>query len=72
MTCHRFDFPLARFIVLDAFSSQDALDAAKEYPGRIDILVSGGTPGYEIALFLHKPFRFSALLDSLRQLQSGN
>ena len=27
-------------IVLDAFSSQDALDLAKEYPGRIDVLVS--------------------------------
>jgi FixJ family two-component response regulator len=24
------------------------------------------------ALFLQKPFRFSALLESLRQLQSGN
>lgn len=28
------------FIVLDAFSSQHALDLAKEYPGRIDVLVS--------------------------------
>jgi hypothetical protein len=25
------------FIVLDAFSSQDALDLAKEYPGWIDV-----------------------------------
>ena len=28
------------FIVLDAFSSQHSLDLAKEYPGRIDVLVS--------------------------------
>jgi DNA-binding response OmpR family regulator len=28
------------FMVLDAFSSQDALDLAKEYPVRIDVLVS--------------------------------
>jgi FixJ family two-component response regulator len=95
------------FIVLDAFSSQDALDLAKEYPGRIDVLVSDivmpglrgpdlhlqivefqpeirvlfmsgyaeGLPDLKLppgALFLQKPFRFSALLESLRQLQSGN
>jgi CheY-like chemotaxis protein len=28
------------FIALDAFSSQDALDPAKEYPGHIDVLLS--------------------------------
>jgi hypothetical protein len=27
------------FIVLNAFSSQDVLDLAKEYPGRTDVLV---------------------------------
>jgi DNA-binding NtrC family response regulator len=80
------------FIVLDAFSSQDALDLAKEYPGRIDVLVSDvefqpeiqvlfmsgyaeGLPDMKLppgALFLQKPFRFSAPLESLRQLQSGS
>jgi two-component system cell cycle sensor histidine kinase/response regulator CckA len=95
------------FTVLDAFSSQDALDLAKEYPGRIDVLVSdvvmpglrgpdlhqqivefqpeiqvffmsgyaGGPPDMKLppgGLFLQKSFRFSALLESLRQLQSGN
>jgi CheY-like chemotaxis protein len=43
------------YIGLDAFSSQDALDLAKEYAS---------------ALFLPKPCRFSSLLTSLRQLQS--
>jgi two-component system cell cycle sensor histidine kinase/response regulator CckA len=28
------------FLVLDVFSSQEALDLAKEYPGRIDVLVT--------------------------------
>jgi FixJ family two-component response regulator len=95
------------FLVLDAFSSQDALDLAKEYPGRIDVLVTDvvmtglrgpdlhrqiiefqpeiqvlfmsgyaeGLPDMKLppgALFLQKPFRFSALLESLRRLQTGN
>jgi two-component system, cell cycle sensor histidine kinase and response regulator CckA len=90
-----------------AFSSQDALELAKEYPGRIDVLVSDvvmpglrgpdlhrqivefqpeiqvlfmfgygeGLPDMKLppgAGFLQKPFRFSALLESLRRLQSGN
>jgi PAS domain S-box-containing protein len=93
------------YIVLDAFSSQDALDLAKEYPGTIDLLVSDVImpglrgpdlhrqilefqPGIQVlfmsgyaeglaemalppgALFLQKPFRFSTLLSSVRQLQS--
>ena len=93
------------YMVLDAFSSQDALDLAKEYPGTIDLLVSDvimpGLRGPDLhrqilefqpdiqvlfmsgyaeglaemqlppgALFLQKPFRFSSLLTSLRQLQS--
>jgi hypothetical protein len=45
-------------------------------PRALYVRLGGGTPGYEIAppgaLFLQKPFRFSALLDSLHQLQSGN
>ena len=95
------------FMVLDAFSPQDALDLAKEYPGRIDVLVSDvvmpglrgpdlhhqivefqpeikvlfmsgyaeGLPDMKLppgAAFLQKPFRFSALLEGLRQLQSGD
>jgi hypothetical protein len=68
------------------------LDLAKEYPGRIDVLVSDvefqpeiqvllisgygeGLPDMKLppgALFLQKPFRFSAPLESLRQPQSGN
>ena len=95
------------YIVLDAFSSQDALDLAKEYPGRIDILVSDIVmpdmrgpdlhgrvlelqPEMQVlfmsgyaeclpdmklppgTLFLQKPFRFSALLASLRQLKTRN
>ena len=95
------------FIVLDAFSSQDALDLAKEYPGSIDVLLSDvvmpglrgpdlhhqilelqpkikvlfvsgyaeGLPDMKLppgAAFLQKPFRFSALLEGLRQLQSGD
>jgi CheY-like chemotaxis protein len=95
------------YIVLDAFSSRDALDLAGEYPGRIDILVSDivmpdvrgpdlyrrvlelqpeiqvlfmsgyaeGLPEMKLppgALFLQKPFRFSALLESLRQLKTRN
>ena len=90
------------YLVLDAFSSRDALELAKEYPGRIDILVTDivmpdlrgselyqeifelqpeiqvlgyaeGLPEMKLppgALFLQKPFRFSALLESLRQLQT--
>jgi len=93
------------YIVLDAFTSQDALDLAKEYPGTIDLLVSDVVmpglrgpdlhrqilefqPGIQVlfmsgyaeglaemalppgALFLQKPFRFSTLLSSVRQLQS--
>jgi hypothetical protein len=65
------------------FSSQDALDPAKEYPRRIDVLVSDFEfqpeiqvlfmSGYaEGLLDMKLPFRFSALLESLRQLQSGN
>jgi DNA-binding response OmpR family regulator len=74
------------FIVLDAFSSQDALDLAKQYPGWIDVLVSDVVmPGLRgpttRSLSFNrksrcavpaKPFRFSAPLESLRQLQSGN
>jgi two-component system, cell cycle sensor histidine kinase and response regulator CckA len=92
------------FIVLDAFSSQDALEIAKDHPGAIDILVTDvvmpgmrgpdlhrrvlelqpnlqvlfmsgyaeGLPETKLpqgALFLQKPFRFSALLERLRQFQ---
>jgi len=92
------------YIVLDAFSSQDALELAKEYP---DILVSyivmpdargpdlhrrvlelqpemqvlcmsgyaEGLPDMQLppeALFLQKPFRFSALLAGVRQLKTRN
>jgi two-component system, cell cycle sensor histidine kinase and response regulator CckA len=92
------------YLVLDAFSSQDALDLAKEHPGRIDVLVTDvimpglrgpdlhqqivelqpeirvlfmsgyaeGLPEMKLpdgALFLQKPFRFSTLLETLRQLQ---
>jgi two-component system cell cycle sensor histidine kinase/response regulator CckA len=92
------------YSVLDAFSAQDALDLAKQHPGRIDILVTDvvmpelcgpdlhrqiielqpeiqvlfmsgyaeGLPEMKLlagARFLQKPFRFSALLECLRQLQ---
>jgi two-component system cell cycle sensor histidine kinase/response regulator CckA len=54
------------FMVLDAFSSQDALALAQEYPGGIDVLVTDvvmpGIPGPD----LHRQ-----LLESLRQLHAG-
>jgi two-component system cell cycle sensor histidine kinase/response regulator CckA len=42
------------YIVLDAFSSQDALELAKEYPGRIDILVSDMVMPYARGPDLHR------------------
>ena len=95
------------YIVLDAFSSQDALDLAREHPAIIDVLITDvvmpglrgpelhrqivelqpniqvlfmsgyaeGLPDMKLpdgALFLQKPFRFAALLDSLRQLHVRN
>jgi two-component system cell cycle sensor histidine kinase/response regulator CckA len=91
------------YIVLDAFSVQDAVDLAKEHPGRIDVLITDVVmpdlsgpdlhrhilelqpdiqvlfmSGYAECLshtklpadarFLQKPFRFSVLLENLRQL----
>jgi two-component system cell cycle sensor histidine kinase/response regulator CckA len=93
------------YIVLDAFSAQDALDLAREHPAKIDLLVTDvvmpqlrgpdlhrqvielqpnirvlfmsgyadGLPEMKLpvgALFLQKPFPFSALLEMLRHLQS--
>lgn len=92
------------YVVLDALSPQEALQIAKEHPGRIDILVTDvimpglrgpelhrqvlslhseiqvlfmsgyaeGLPEMQLpsgARFLQKPFRFSALLESLRQMR---
>jgi CheY-like chemotaxis protein len=95
------------YIVLDAFSPQDAIDLAREHPGRIDVLLSDvvmpGLRGPELhtqilaiqpsiqvifmsgyaeglpemklpadALFLQKPFRFSALIAILQHLKLTN